>query len=273
MRHTRKLEQFLRFAELLHSSTDIDPVYPVLKELYRYWELSPVQSLWVSALYLGYYHLGSALKAYSICSTSRCLPTQLIELCNLPIGMERRGLRGGHIEKYLAGCSANNWPNVDAYKTLDTELLTENYTMLRAQVRQLPYIGPWAAFKWLELLREVHEQPLVAPHMFLHESSGPLAGLEIVMDISRDDLIACERAAEELQRITGYSWERLETCLCDFHSYTQGRYRIGMKIAKMLTEMKEVLLEKDVLSDVMKARRQTLNNDYLTECWTLDLGR
>lgn len=259
-----KIQQFQEFAAQLHKSGDIDPVYPVLKELYNRRKLSAASALWCSALYLGYYNLGSALTAYTVCSTRESPLTPVLNL-NLRIGMERRGLFGGRIGSYLQSCQKAGWPSEGERRWLIEDIPTKNYFLIRDNILAIPYIGPWAAFKWLELLKEVHEWPVAAPHMFLKESAGPLAGLIAVMDVNPKDFAICKEAALELKNLTGYSWERLETCLCDYHSYLQGRYRIGHKTATMIRDIQRSPLSKPKKDEALQVCREVV------PCYPLEL--
>jgi hypothetical protein len=235
-RRTKVLADFTRFAELQLDSQDIDPAYPVLKELER--GLDEEAALAFSLQYVAFYNLASTLRHWH---------GELY--AGLPTGIERRGLRapinmGGHLDAL-----AEKFDRYRGFKPWLQALFTGNPTK------------DWHAAR----LQLVHGWPLEAPDMGNEGSSGPLSGLRIVVrEIWDPDEAAVFLIAvmhHRLGRPLGY--EQLETLLCDFHSMYRGHYYNGHDIDSMLEQAYKA--PEHVREKLLLARAAALPAEYLGE--------
>lgn len=259
------------FASEMVRSNDIDPLYPVLRELYGLMELTEEQALWFTTLYLAYYKLPSALAAFR--------EGYNLGLERFPCATERRGLRGGAVVRHLADYrqAVAAYPSQEAWITRDWgDDPTENYLAFWGTAQTVWGNGRWASFKWSELLKEVHFFNLEAPDMRLEFCSGPKEGLcwlyDLPLTTSVSQLNACAldlqvRLAERHQgrRLT---WEELETILCNFNSLRRGRYYIGHDIDELQEAIDQaVFLDPSDKVLLEQARSLALPREYLGEHW------
>jgi hypothetical protein len=261
------------FHEAQTQSRDMDPAYPVLKWFAD--QLDQDKGLWLTFLFVGYYHMGSALKAFSLYPTPT-VPDQ--ETLKLPIAQPRRAHRStlkfaqhldslcskiekhGGLGAWLDSACASKDP-VANWKTLNDELATVFGN------------GRWAAYKTAEILFKSHGFNLKVPDMGNANSSGPRKGLGLFFpglplgnspaEIARLDDLSI-KVVEYLQDKTSQvSMETAETSLCDFYAMTRGRYYVGIDI----DEMQEQLLRvpSDLTEWAFKARYESLPHEYLGE--------
>lgn len=274
---------------------DIDPAYPVLRALIRRGELGVAESFWFVALYLAFYNLPSALRAFNDHPIPRSMG-DVIEphLFKLPTGVERRGLRDplamqAHLESYRAvvGFDGSSWLSRTSVEVLETPINSKtgylaftypvmSFNKFWAAAQTIRYNGRWAAFKWAELIADVLYYPLAFPDMRLKDCTGPLEGLKwLFFD---DDRIADLESQEEAARIVrgellarglDLPWEKLETVLCDFNSMRKGGYYVGHDIDLMMEQI-ERAFQRGTISgalrhELYRARLISFPLEYLGE--------
>lgn len=269
----RLLTDLAAFARLQLASGDIDPTYPVLRNLYAHLGLSRDAALWCTALYVAYYHLGSAVETF-LAQPEPSLPRGA--LLHLPTGIERRGMRDraclrAHLEGWVALTRGGVAAWLDA--GLDADPLA-NFHRLWDRLLAVPFNGRWAAFKWCDLLLNVHAFPLAFPDMRLAECSGPRAGLLLLLGLpeaSRPSVAALNRGAMMLRNAladlydVALPWEQLETILCDFHGMAHGRYYPGHDIDEMQERIDRSALSPATRTALYAARAASFPAAYLGE--------
>lgn len=278
------LDDVAMFGWRMLGSKDIDPVYPVLQYILEYHDLKGLKDergLWLTVLYVAFYNLPSALTAF------RWVPMMPIEdecisAWNLPIGIERRGLRGGKISKHLM----DYWERVRAvgngsvYKQRrflregwsGNETPEQRYLKFWDQWQTVWGNGRWSAFKMAEILETVHGFQMQAPDMRLEFCSGPREGLiwlyGLQENTSTEDL---NRWGLHLRRQLGdrgvpLTWEELETILCNFNSMRQGKYYVGHDVDEMQSQIQTAEhLHPDDKALLWAARQQVVPREYLGE--------
>lgn len=266
------IDDMAAFAKPLIASKDIDPLYPVLRELQR--NASEESALWFTFLYLSYYNLASAYRVWLAFPRPHDLPPWTAKLA---FATERRGFRTP--SRFMA-C-------VNAYLAIHQQFGQReylqfgwvndnpqlNYELFWKWANEIPGIGRWAAFKWGELLKRVHGWNLAAPDMRMQFCSGPKDGLIMLYDLP--DTVPLHRLnkyglileKELLKRgVDNPDWETLETILCNFHSLCDGRYYVGHDIDELQhvieSESSMFPSEKKALWD---ARLKALPHEYLGE--------
>lgn len=237
----RRIDDLARFTDLQQASKDMDPMYPVLRNLIQ--NMTIEQALWYSVLFVAYYNIASSNLVFKHVPEPGVVQGQLAKL---PTGIERRGLRGGlpmtqHFEAWLKV--------VDTYGSLKLfveEAVTkdprESWNRLQRMLR-LPYgNGRWAAYKTGEVFMKVNRIPLEPTDMGNDFSTGPRAGLGLFFDAVKgngpDAIRELDRQGwllqqELLDRGVVAPIEELETALCDFHAMVDGRYYVGRDIDEM----------------------------------------
>lgn len=242
-----RFHDFCRFASAQLYSGDIDPVYPVLAHVYRADGVTREQALWRTLLYLTWYHLGSAKRAWEMYpSPARVDADRFI---SFPTGTERRGFRGNHkaaalfINQFVGGIAGDRLEAfVDGLGTG-----TAGWDKARIEMQRAKGAGPWAAYKWADLLKHVHGLPFEASDLGVggnSETAGPIPGM---VRLTRLDWKECalnvdiQRELLELCRDRGgvafAGLDQLETALCDFNSLSKGGYYIGHDIDDLMTKL------------------------------------
>ena len=266
---------FCEFGAEHLSSQDIDPVYPVLREFYRSLNWSNETALWFTTLYLAYYHLGSAIRAFDL--HSAFVPNDdYHDIAFFPTATERRGLRGGKVQHFLDSYGAQVAGVTSQAAFLRQGLLMGgregdelyNYEVFWDTIQYVWGNGRWAAFKWAEVLQQVHGFPLKAPDMRLQFCSGPKEGLELLFGLHSASTGLLNQCAQVLRSDCSaaalpLSWEQLETVLCDFNSLQKGHYYVGHDIDQMQEQL--IRLESPLEQALYQARAVALPKTYLGE--------
>jgi len=264
---------YAQFHEAQTQSRDMDPAYPVLKWFAD--SMDRDSGLWLTFLFVGYYQIGSALKAFSLYPTPT-VPDQ--DTLKFPIAQPRRSHRATlrfaqHLDSLCA--KAHKHGGLGAW--LDTAVTSqdpiENWKTLNNELATVFGNGRWAAYKTAEILMKSHGFNLEVPDMGNANSSGPRKGLGLFFpglpqgnspaEVARLDDLSAE-VVEHLQgKVSQVSMETAETSLCDFYAMTKGRYYVGIDI----DEMQEQLLRvpSDLTHLAFKARHDTLPHQYLGE--------
>jgi hypothetical protein len=289
------LQHIVDFGVAMLESRDIDPIYPLLEYLYRD-RLGETpdreeRALWQTVLYVAFYNLPSALTAYREIGWPETSDLKLEDripvahLSRLPIGTERRGLRGGMVTTYLQGY----WRTVRRHGGNQERWMQQGwgdapplpewrYNLFWDTWQQVKYNGRWSAFKTAEILSTVHRFPMAAPDMRMAHCSGPREGLIWLYDLDLSGM----KASDRVKYLDGYglhlrrqladrglplSWEQLETVLCNFNSMRQGKYYVGHDIDELQGQIEAATayLHPGDEASLWKARRAVIPCRYLGE--------
>jgi len=284
MTYSEYVYDMVKFGAELINSKDIDPVYPVLETLYEQRKLRTSLRHWQTCLYLAFYSLPSALQAFEKFPTPDAAIKALGDDCefNYPIAVERRGLSGGKVRHHLADLLRKTSGRAEGFEGWLMEGWQYegnpnwNFKVFFARAQNIWNNGRWAAFKWCELLKEVHKMPLEAPDLCLQDCTGPLKGLCMVTRMSETDTIPSLNTAAKILLNDLYEaglpylcWEQLETLLCNYHSYKHGKYYVGHDIDEMQQAInrgaQEGWLSKANVTALFEARKAALPKAYLGE--------
>jgi hypothetical protein len=256
------------------TTDDLDPAYPVLRELSEAWALDRDALCWLIALHVAYYHLGSALVAFSRTNgEARGLPgtpeaLRASGLLDLPTATERRGhrTRGPLANHLLAIGETHREGGWQWYEQSGWD-----WTRLNDQLVTVTGNGRWAAYKTAELVQKVAGAPLVAADAGHRYSSGPRKGLELLFaDLptgqTPDVIAALDRATSELAAELGEpDLAQVETSLCDFHSLAKGGYYLGHDIDAMQGQLLDPRVPDPTPPEVWDARATVFSPDLLGE--------
>jgi hypothetical protein len=243
----RLWDDFCLFARAQVLSGDIDPMYPVLKRFYAAEKADTEAQLWRTLLYLTWYHVGSAEKVWKV----HPRPSEIdhVRFASLPTGVERRGFRGvvgnvqarGFVRCVLRRAEGNLPAWVASFGSGEA-----GWRSARRELEGVAGAGPWASFKWADLLKNVHGLPLVAPDIGVggkSETAGPIPGLVALTGQSWKvvavDVDLQRRVMEEAIKrgVPLGGLDQLETCLCDFNSLIKGGYYVGHDIDLQMTQL------------------------------------
>jgi hypothetical protein len=280
---TRLWRDFIVFANAQLLTKDIDPAYPVLKARFDLDECSEETRLWRLILYLTYYSLSSAEKAWAHCPEFLEF-TRGARLPALPTGIERRGMRGNpeavnrfleSVRERVSGCGGAPRRNDSLVAWVRAVLPVESpryrpesgWRAIRDQVAECWGVGPWASYKWADLLKHVGGYNITANDIGLgggSKTAGPVPGLALLSGQTPDYVATHEhfqrewfdRAREAGARFGGL--DQFETALCDFNSLVKGTYYVGHDI-----DLMQETLEPD--SPFFAARAAALPSDTLGE--------
>jgi len=265
-------DDFLAFSEHHIESRDVDPLYPVLRKVHDLMGLNVEERIQHCMLYLAYYNLVSAMKAWGEPMT--------LQLAKLPCGTERRGLRGGiallyHWNKLTRTVEeAGGWHAWVTHGWTDDP--AKNWHIADWTLTEVHGNGRWASYKARELLQKVCLFNIVPQDMGHRGSTSPRKGLRLIIEglpggDSAGDIEVLDRASDWLLRRMPWAKDlgEAETSCCDFHSLVDGRYYVGHDIDHLL-EIANKLDKANPVEERIKwllftARAETLPEAYLGE--------
>lgn len=277
-----------RFGRHLIASSDVDPIYPVLKELHTARDLDEDEALWHSFLYVAWYHMPVGHAVYDLAPNPCKLSSKSMMRVGAhmwPTGIERRSNRGGKVFQHIeAFCKATTDSTLSEWFRegffIAPTLLDRhaNWHVVNERLQSIWGNGRWAAYKHCEVLRRVHNLSVEAPDMGHRFSSGPRKGLAELygpLEGQSEAIVAVlDAQGRDLQeRLLGrgveVDVEELETILCNFHSMLKGRYYVGHDIDEMQEQIDQAH-ERGIISDSQRdelygAREANLPTWYLGE--------
>lgn len=247
IRDPKLFDAFVKFARGQVLSGDIDPSYPLLKTIYASEKLKPEETLWRTLLYVTWYHLGSAEKVWKAHPTAATIDPN--RFASLPTGVERRGFRGltgnvaarAFVAAVLARASGSLYRWVDSCGTGEA-----GWKNVRKELEAVAGAGPWASFKWADLMKNVHGFSIEAPDIGVggkSATSGPIPGMVLLtgcdwktcaLDIGLQKKLLLA-AVEKGAPLSGL--DQLETALCDFNSLAKGSYYLGHDIDSQMDQL------------------------------------
>lgn len=276
------IKDFATFGHHLKKSKDIDPLYPVLKQMHENMGMDRETALWHTFLYLVWYNLPSGHSAFE---RSPEPSKKLLRQFNAawPTGVERRRHRGGNVDLHIASYlhaikRAGSQTKFYTQGMKKSHSPKQRWNVLYETLQTISGNGRWAAFKGCELLMKVHDLPIECPDMGHRYSSAPRKGLALLFGpvegntpkaielLDRQSVYLQEKLAAK-----GYDFsiEELETILCNFYSMYKGKYYIGHDIDELAQQLQRATQEKWIsgagAQEIWKARRMSLPKEYLGE--------
>lgn len=238
------LEQFAFFHQEMVDTNEMDPVYPVLKEMGRLLDLDKEDLTWLVHVYVAYYDMGSALNCFEENPQPR-IPSN--PTLNRFCATERRGHRDPyrfkpHFQSLVSIAESNgglySW--ITKYLTNDPK---QSWRAIQAPLEIIYGNGRWASYKISEMLQKVIDLPIEAPDMGHANSTGPRDGLAYLynnlptgnktQDIATLDSISNDLVSKLTTHGVSAKIEEVETSLCGVKSLINGHYYIGADIDKM----------------------------------------
>jgi hypothetical protein len=262
---------YTEFHRLMSNTRDMDPVYPVYRELADELHLTSAQRVWLVLAHVAYYHAGSALAAFS--GTNGLWDAGTARL-DLPCATERRGHRSAAALSAHLNDLARRANEIMGWYQRAAERPENGWNYLTGMLATVHGNGRWAAYKTAEMFQQVCRLPIEAPDMDHASSSGPRKGLALLYEddlpqgsdwasVHHLDSLSREVVAH-LSRLNGNATvETAETSLCDFHSLATGRYYVGHDIDVMQEQLNAV--PSSLTGDAFAARLEALPFMYLGE--------
>ena len=244
---TRKIfKDFEVYSRALIGSKDVDPTYPMIKEIIDYFEFEPE---WFVFMYVAFYSLDSAIIVCTSMPTKEDWDadtfTQLRGVVT-KFGHERRGTSRNtqkqivmltEVVKFIDSINAariggNQSPMIDS---------NEDF---RAAIEELPLHGGWASFKIAEIFeKSLGYKQFAIPDLGLkgrdpNSNDGPVSGLRWLYGRDRkytkDMFVHWNRFGANLAKAWGVDIGEVETCLCKFHKFMTGKYFVGHDIQEFV---------------------------------------
>jgi hypothetical protein len=265
---------FIHFSIAHKETGDIDPVYPVLRKVQYLRKLDPDQAVWSTLLYFTWYHLGSAEFVWrtlhgEIPERLHAIPA----LTALPTGVERRSFRGvvgtqkaiEMLNYILRHCS----PLSQWLREITSEGGERGWSTLYEYMKSALHNGPWAAYKWCDLARNVLNRDITASDIGVGgqgQNAGPVPGLVKLTGLDWKKC-ACDYGLQRAvyqyfrQYVDWAGMEEFETALCDYNSTRHRRYYVGHDIDKQQEDFEKM----EVPPVYWEARRLSFSKGVLGE--------
>ncbi len=274
MLNKRVLKEMVEFGRPYLHSWDIDPVYPVMKAVQDARRLPPMRRHWLTAMYWVWYDMGSAERVFG------AYPEPGVKLLGVPVlptGTERRGMRG-EVGKDRALQTLNHlvstmWLRRNYDTMYDGKIVSdpkERWALIYKSVLTVPNCGPWAAYKWCDLCKNVLGYEITAPDIGVGgqgKNAGPVPGMVQLTGLDWRRCAKDTALQEQLLNVIRAEGlpldglEEMETLFCDYNSMTHGRYYVGHDI----DVQHEQFIRGDVPEEYWEARREVFPRSFLAE--------
>lgn len=271
----RRRADYRRWHHLQVATADLDPVYPVLRQVPDLAGMGQDALAWLCLLHAAYYHLGSAVAAWSVQPHPEP-PTD--GLLHLPCGTERRAHRvperlRTHWLALLDAVTEAGGPHAWLTEGLDADSPRARWTQLNERVAAVWGNGRWAAYKTAELAQKVCGAPVEVADAGHANSTGPRQGLGLLHSVPDGNTAPVIRQLDALtedlaEELGEPDLGAVETSLCDYHGLVTGRYYLGHDIDAMQEQLAAV--PSDLTGTLTVARLHGLPAAYLGELggWT-----
>lgn len=270
---TSRLADYADWHALQVETGDLDPVYPVYRNLSERRGLSQGEVAWLCVLHVAYYNVTSALTAFELAPEPGEIPEDPppeSTLLRLSCATERRGHRDPRkLSAHLVGLRRELGDDVLGW----LGAYGWEWEPLNRRITELVGNGRWASYKLAEMLGKVVGVAGEATDAGHRYSSGPRKGLAdlfpgLPTGNGPDDIAELDALTAELGVLLDEpDVAQVETSLCDFHSLVKGGYYLGHDIDAMLGQT----FDTRVWPDVSEARREVFDVELLGEVgerWT-----
>ncbi len=281
---SKELRDFARFGRAMILSGDIDPQFPILKQLYRTLDLDRNTALWWTCIYLLYYHLGSAVQAWRQYPKPDTIRKREWNH-DLPYFKQRRCFRGNeHARNQINTLVRLSDGDLAAWvDNLVGDGGEEGWTRVREAVSEIPYHGPWSSYKFCDMMKFVHLYPITAPDIGTKPgaTAGPIAGLNSLTGLdwkkcANDDQLHRDLLQMVIDLGTPVNGlDQLESMLCDWQSLINGRYYLGHDIDRDQAQLELERRRNRLLDILWEARYLIFDKRLLGEIggWAVPRSR
>ncbi len=271
-------EEFDRFSRALICSNDVDPTYPVVRDIVNMYKFDP---LWFAFVYVSFYNLSSAIKfcsriphpdfwnknaksEFKVWRTNGTLKD---------FGHERRGTNRNLLNQIKIYDAVKDLSeklekadNEGHGNAMRNKVFGDNPTFRSYIQKTIPFHGGWASFKLAEIFEKSYcYKDLAIPDIGLKDrdpnsNDGPVGGLRWlygrdhafdksifpVWDRFAENLVEAYRAVNDEDVVSAPAIDIgvIETCFCKYHKIRSGNYYIGHDIHEFV-ELKHVMKESE----------------------------
>ena len=264
-------DDYMNFASLHMETWDVDPVYPILREMHKALNLDEETAIWHSLSYIAWYNMASGNWIFHNTKGPEYMTAKDYE--TLRVATFRRNLRGPHkmIHHYqdLAQCR-NFYGSYRDWLTFNFEGdPRKDFVTCQTNVKDCWGNGVWAAHKTAEILEKVHNFPIKSSDMGGDGwmiSPKPRKGLELFFGeiTEREECLAGGDILYEKTLEAGLQCDiaEVETFLCDFYSLATGTFYSGKVIDTVLASLTDAPSKVDTNNDIYIARIQSPIPNY-----------
>lgn len=251
-------KQLVTLTDYLIRANDVDPDYPVLHCYSEDQHLPKDQRKFLTFLFsivdnstLAISFFEKMNGNYSLKSITKFAQWWNAHAKEFHYGKERQRNFGNTIGALQAYARAPDWPilkSKDRYK---------NYRKLEKAVSAVKYVGPLTGFDWMELAQRSLGEPIAPPHIttILTGCFGPVHATEIFFPSKQGSVpkrtylagleskarIISDAVAKEWKSVPDYSL--MESSLCKFQKWKDGRYYVGWEIDEQWGEVCDYALK------------------------------
>lgn len=291
----QRFRDMTQFGQRQYDSRDYDPFHPLLHHLQK--GMSREHQLWSSVLFMAFYNPGSSHIAFMNSDPLKMPPDWCFQL---PVGVQRRNLRGGKIRDHLEDFikQAKYMGSLYDFLTYGMNGMfkksgRQNWTPLKRNVGSVWGNGRWSVYTSSELFQKVNGLPALPNEIGNDGSTGPRTGLCYLYGVEpptgKKVVPLLDELADQLFKMVDakvhtnlpylplnhYDHGMLESLLCDFNSLRKGRYYVGRDIdrdqeringaKKTLTLLMLSRAQHKHLDAVWQARAECFERRYLGE--------
>lgn len=242
------------FSRALIVSKDVDPVYPMIKDIVKEYKFEPE---WFAFVYVMFYSLESATKVCQKMSNRNAWDSRWFEANRKngyisKFGHERRGqIRNVDVQVQVLSEIREFVSIIEQHHdgVLESPILDSNKDF-REAIEGISHHGSWASFKLAEIFEkslgyeQFKIQDLGIDGRDPNSNDGPVSGLRWLYgrDNKYDTSIfpVWNRFGANLAKAWGVDIGEIETCLCKWHKIMTGKYFIGHDIQEFV-ELEEVM--------------------------------
>ena len=265
---------YAKLHQAMVDANELDPIYPLLKEIARLLNLNKDEAAWLCNVYVAYYDFGSGLTCYDQVRQP-AVPSE--DLLRLPCDTERRNHRTPsklkqHFESVVSIAENNGGLHTWLSRYIrDTP--QQSWTAMLDPLETIYGNGRWASYKLVEMIGFVCDLPVEAPDMGHANSTGPRAGLNYLYsglpsgnkpsEIAYLDKVSLNLIDKLAEHGVQTRLQEAETSLCALKSLIKGNYYIGEDLDAMLEEIKR---QPNGLTELaLEARSNVFPHRYLGE--------
>jgi len=242
-------DKFIKFSNEQVKSKDIDPIYPLIKEVNNVENIGLEDSIWRLLLYVTWYRLASSELVFLKYPTENIINDTFI----LKTGVERRGFRGNNkgvemINNFLI----KNKSISDYVKKISDKTGEEGWRFIRSDFEEIKWNGNWASYKWADLMKNVIGLNILSPNIGGEKVNkhSPVTCLNILLKEVDEEMTYEYAKDENLQKLfyneckeNGAIFnglDQMETCLCDYKNVMNGKYWSGKDIKEIFETLDEL---------------------------------
>ena len=244
------------FTRALVNSRDVDPIYPVLKNIIQTFQFEPE---WFTFVYVAFYNIESAIRMCNYMKTTKQWDEGLFRKLRqqeiTKFGHERRGTaRNVDNQVRMFNDIVKFIEQIDNRKNPKMMLRNKTYYdtnhIFQEAIQSLPFHSVWSSFKIAEIFEKSlgYEQfkikDLGITGKDTNSTDGTIAGLRLLFGsdfkYNTDWYEIWNKFGIDLSKAYNYDIGEIETCFCKFNKLYSGNYYIGHDIDEFF-ELKVLL--------------------------------